>query len=94
VRNSILYSFKSSIFQPKRLSSPDNRQKFLISRSIPFYLRDIAFKNWLIVVLCLIAAFVLFWELGKGSLEDFDEALFAQISKQIVENGTVCLRDH
>ncbi len=44
-------------------------------------------KNWRVLVLSLLTAFVLLWGLGRGSLEDFDEAIYAQISKEIVEDG-------
>jgi 4-amino-4-deoxy-L-arabinose transferase-like glycosyltransferase len=44
-------------------------------------------KNWRILTLFLLAALVLLWGLKRGSLEDFDEAIYAQISKEIVEDG-------
>jgi 4-amino-4-deoxy-L-arabinose transferase-like glycosyltransferase len=39
---------------------------------------------WLIFSL---SAIVLFWKLGLRSLEDWDEAIYAQISKEIVQSG-------
>ena len=40
--------------------------------------------NGLILALILLAALMLLWSLGRGSLEDFDEAIYAQISKEII----------
>jgi 4-amino-4-deoxy-L-arabinose transferase-like glycosyltransferase len=41
-------------------------------------------KNGLILALILLAALMLLWGLGRGSLEDFDEAIYVQISKEII----------
>lgn len=40
-----------------------------------------------IFVLIFIAAFVLLWRLGAGSLADWDEAIYGQISKEMVQQG-------
>jgi 4-amino-4-deoxy-L-arabinose transferase-like glycosyltransferase len=40
-----------------------------------------------ISLLILIAAFVLLWKLGTGSLAAWDEAIYAQVSKEIVQSG-------
>ncbi len=42
---------------------------------------------WPILVLCLLAAFVLLWRLGQGSLHDWDESIYAQVSKEMVQGG-------
>jgi 4-amino-4-deoxy-L-arabinose transferase-like glycosyltransferase len=42
---------------------------------------------WPVLVLCSLAALVLLWGLGKASLDDWDEAIFAQISKEMVQSG-------
>ena len=41
----------------------------------------------LISLLVLIAAFALLWKLGTGSLAAWDEAIYAQVSKEIVRSG-------
>ncbi|HEX8176468.1 MAG TPA: glycosyltransferase family 39 protein [Pyrinomonadaceae bacterium] len=41
----------------------------------------------LISFLVLIAAFALLWKLGTGSLAAWDEAIYAQVSKEIVQGG-------
>ncbi len=40
-----------------------------------------------LLAIILVAAFVLFWKLGAKTLVDWDEALYAQISKEIVQGG-------
>jgi 4-amino-4-deoxy-L-arabinose transferase-like glycosyltransferase len=40
-----------------------------------------------ISLLVLIVAFALLWKLGTGSLAAWDEAIYAQVSKEIVRNG-------
>jgi 4-amino-4-deoxy-L-arabinose transferase-like glycosyltransferase len=40
-----------------------------------------------ILFLLLIAAFALLWELGAGSLAAWDEAIYAQVSKEIAQGG-------
>lgn len=37
--------------------------------------------------ICLVAALVLLWRLGNSSLDDWDEAIYAQISREAVEGG-------
>ena len=39
------------------------------------------------LVLIVVAAFVFLWRLGAGSLEPWDEAIYAQVSKEIVYGG-------
>ena len=41
----------------------------------------------LISLLVLIAAFALLWKLGTGSLAAWDEAIYAQVSKEVVRSG-------
>src|SRR5688572_12282882 len=40
-----------------------------------------------IAVLCMGAALMLFWRLGLRSLEDWDEALYMQMCKEMVQTG-------
>lgn len=39
------------------------------------------------IFLIILATIVLFWKLGQGSLDDWDEAIYAQVSKEIVQSG-------
>src|SRR2546429_620891 len=41
----------------------------------------------LVSLLILIAAFALLWKLGTGSLAAWDEAIYAQVSKEILRSG-------
>ncbi|MGB3693923.1 MAG: glycosyltransferase family 39 protein [Spirulinaceae cyanobacterium] len=43
--------------------------------------------HWQIPVLLVLSAIVLLWKLGQGSLKDWDEAIYAQIAKEIVQSG-------
>jgi 4-amino-4-deoxy-L-arabinose transferase and related glycosyltransferases of PMT family len=46
------------------------------------------FQNFLhICLIILIASLALFWKLGAGSLAAWDEAIYAQVSKEIVQGG-------
>jgi 4-amino-4-deoxy-L-arabinose transferase-like glycosyltransferase len=46
------------------------------------------FERWApLVVLCVLASAVLFWRLGSRSLIDWDEAIYAQVAKEMVQNG-------
>jgi 4-amino-4-deoxy-L-arabinose transferase-like glycosyltransferase len=48
----------------------------------------IAIPDWaLLGGLGLLAALMLFWRLGQGSLVDWDEAIHAQVAKQMVQGG-------
>ncbi|HKS29851.1 MAG TPA: glycosyltransferase family 39 protein [Pyrinomonadaceae bacterium] len=50
--------------------------------------RDGFFSNFtLISLLLLIAAFALLWKLGGGSLAAWDEAIYAQVSKEMAQGG-------
>ena len=40
-----------------------------------------------ILLLILVAAFALLWKLGTGTLAAWDEAIYAQVSKEIVQSG-------
>lgn len=44
-------------------------------------------KHWQVLAIFFVAALVLMWRLGKGSLDDWDEAIYAQVSKEAVEGG-------
>src|SRR5262245_30597570 len=44
-------------------------------------------KYWPVLAICFVAALVLLWRLGRGSLDDWDEAIYAQISKEAIEGG-------
>jgi 4-amino-4-deoxy-L-arabinose transferase-like glycosyltransferase len=45
------------------------------------------FKDPTLWLLFSLSAIILLWKLGQRSLEDWDEAIYAQISKEIVQNG-------
>lgn len=40
-----------------------------------------------LILLGVVALTILFWRLGEASLEDWDEAIYAQVSKEIVTRG-------
>ncbi len=42
---------------------------------------------WPVLLVCLLAAALILPGLGKASLKDWDEAIYSQISKEIVESG-------
>lgn len=42
---------------------------------------------WRLLIIGSLSAFVLLWGLGQGSLMDWDEAIYAQVSKEIVNSG-------
>ncbi len=44
-------------------------------------------KYWPIILLCLLSSLTLLWGLGKNCLFDWDEAVYAQASKEMVESG-------
>jgi 4-amino-4-deoxy-L-arabinose transferase-like glycosyltransferase len=41
----------------------------------------------LLLVLCGLALFLFFWRLGAASLDDWDEAIYAQVAKEMVQKG-------
>jgi 4-amino-4-deoxy-L-arabinose transferase-like glycosyltransferase len=41
----------------------------------------------LLLVLCGLALFIFLWRLGAASLEDWDEAIYAQVAREMVQNG-------
>ncbi len=45
------------------------------------------FLNRYILILIILASLFYFWKLGQGSLADFDEAIYAQMAKEIVRSG-------
>jgi 4-amino-4-deoxy-L-arabinose transferase-like glycosyltransferase len=45
------------------------------------------FKDATLWLLFSLSAIILLWKLGQRSLEDWDEAIYAQISKEIGQNG-------
>ena len=42
---------------------------------------------WPLILLLVVAAFALLWKLGTGSLAAWDEAIYAEVSREIVESG-------
>src|SRR5207249_7769727 len=50
-------------------------------------LRWVAVIDWPLAGLLSLAAFVLLARLGYGALDDWDEAIFAQVSKEMVRGG-------
>jgi 4-amino-4-deoxy-L-arabinose transferase-like glycosyltransferase len=53
--------------------------------SNPFLLQIV--KYWPVLAVGFVAAFALLWRLGSGSLDDWDEAIYAQISKEAIAGG-------
>jgi hypothetical protein len=44
-------------------------------------------RHWPVLLVCLLAAALILPGLGKASLKDWDEAIYSQISKEIVQSG-------
>lgn len=44
-------------------------------------------QAWPALVVGALAATVILWKLGSGSLDDWDEAIYAQVSKEAVQSG-------
>ena len=44
-------------------------------------------ENILIFPLILFAGFVFFWRLGQPALKDWDEAIYGEVSKEILQSG-------
>ena len=44
-------------------------------------------SHWPMFVLLLLAALVLLWGLGEGTLGDWDESIYAQVSKEMIQTG-------
>ncbi|HXG91548.1 MAG TPA: glycosyltransferase family 39 protein [Blastocatellia bacterium] len=42
---------------------------------------------WPAIAAGALAAIVIFWKLGSGSLDDWDEAIYAQVAKEVVQTG-------
>ena len=45
-------------------------------------------RLWPIAALFFLAALVMLWKLGEGNLTHWDEAIYAQVSKEILESGS------
>ncbi|MCI0396865.1 MAG: glycosyltransferase family 39 protein [Chloroflexi bacterium] len=43
--------------------------------------------HWPLLAVCGLAALALFWRLGQGTLRDFDEAIYAEVSKEMIQSG-------
>ncbi len=43
--------------------------------------------DYLLTTILLSASLIIFWNLGQGTLDDWDEAIYAQISKEIINTG-------
>jgi len=48
---------------------------------------NIPLKKRDLLILTIISAVVLFWNLGAGSLTSWDEAVYAQISREMLQTG-------
>jgi 4-amino-4-deoxy-L-arabinose transferase-like glycosyltransferase len=48
---------------------------------------DARIRLLLVLAIAVAAAFVLFWRLGSASLADWDEAIYAQMAKEMVRDG-------
>ena len=44
-------------------------------------------RQWPVLLVCLLAAALILPGLGKASLKDWDEAIYSQVSKEIVQSG-------
>lgn len=45
-------------------------------------------KEWFfLLILIFLTTFVILWKLGQGSLEDWDEAIHAQVAKEFIQSG-------
>src|SRR5438105_999847 len=40
-----------------------------------------------VVLICIVGGWAMFFRLGQGSLHDWDEAIYAQVSKEMVVSG-------
>ncbi len=45
-------------------------------------------NHWLMALLILISTAVLLWRLDQGNLRDWDEAIYAQVSKEMLQSGS------
>jgi 4-amino-4-deoxy-L-arabinose transferase-like glycosyltransferase len=45
-------------------------------------------RLWPLAAVCLLAGPVMLWKLGQGSLSDWDEAIYAQVAKEIIQGGS------
>ena len=55
---------------------------FDLSRGMPRFA-----SHWVVFALLSVSALIFFWQLGEGSLSDWDEAIYAQIAKEMVQGG-------
>ncbi len=56
--------------------------------SAPHQLRSgLLSGQWPVLLVCLLAAALILPSLGKASLKDWDEAIYSQVSKEIVQSG-------
>lgn len=69
-----------------RLRGLEGVKNWLISFS-RFGNRGRGASYWPLAAVCMVAAVVLLWKLGTSSLYDWDEAIYAQISKEMVSSG-------
>ena len=49
--------------------------------------KKLGYDKYLLLILIILSTTVFFWKLGQGSLDDWDEAIYAQISREIVSSG-------
>jgi len=71
--------FNASAPQPDRLSYLQGTR---LKRLISFFL-----SQWPMLMLVLLAALMLLWKLGTGTLGRWDESIYAQVSKEMIQSG-------
>lgn len=47
----------------------------------------LAASYWAVPVLLALSALIFFWQLGEGALSDWDEAIYAQVSREMLQSG-------
>jgi 4-amino-4-deoxy-L-arabinose transferase-like glycosyltransferase len=60
----------------------------------PMVLRQAAIQNWYLPVLILMAVPLIFLLLGQGSLRDWDEVVYTQVFKDMVQSGNWIMLRH
>lgn len=49
--------------------------------------KNLNYDKYLLLILIILSTIVVFWKLGQGSLDDWDEAIYAQVAKEILNSG-------
>lgn len=67
------------VFRAKDLIRKDIKNLFIDIFNVNYY--------WRIILLSIIAIFIIFYGLGNESLYDWDEAIYAQVAKEMISNN-------